>query len=160
MLLGVSVSLKARSHEQLVVRLVGRHCVIQSIERIVSCCFQETMRPVGWETLCHPINRTTNRSCKRAFTREITVTVILRDAFYLFQKQFPSSRECKIVCQNSRQRPVCGSDGQTHESKCEIRKLRKCEGKNVRLKHRGRCKSKCQDPPGPPPGVASVAKAV
>ncbi|KAK2193244.1 hypothetical protein NP493_16g05015 [Ridgeia piscesae] len=68
----------------------------------------------------------------------------------LFQKQFPSTRECQIVCQNSRLRPVCGTDGQTHASKCEIRRLRKCEDKNVRLKHRGRCKtsgptSKCFD---------------
>ena len=59
----------------------------------------------------------------------------------MFQTQFPANRECTIVC-HSRQRAVCGTDGQTHTSKCEIRKLRKCEGKNVRVKHRGRCRSK------------------
>ena len=57
---------KARSHERLVVRLIGRHNISQPVGRIVSYCFQETMRPVGWATSYRPINRTANCSCERA----------------------------------------------------------------------------------------------
>ena len=48
--------LQARSHEQLVVRLVGRYSAARPIGRTVSYCFHETTRPIGCAILCRPIN--------------------------------------------------------------------------------------------------------
>ena len=34
---------------------------------------------------------------------------------------------------------MCGSDGVSYLSKCEIKRARRCEGKNVTIKKRGKC---------------------
>ena len=47
--------LQARSHEQLVVRLVGQHSAARPIGRTVSYCFHETTRSLGCAILCRPI---------------------------------------------------------------------------------------------------------
>ena len=44
----ILINLQARSHERLVAQLFGGQNVAQTILRIISCCFQEMMRPVGW----------------------------------------------------------------------------------------------------------------
>ena len=43
----IFINLQARSHERLVAQLFGEQNVAQHL-RIVSCCFQEMMRPFGW----------------------------------------------------------------------------------------------------------------
>lgn len=53
----ILVVLKARSHERLIVKLIGRHSATRSIGCIVSCGFQETF---GLVALYRPMNWTTN----------------------------------------------------------------------------------------------------
>lgn len=45
-------------------------------------------------------------------------------------------------CDESKNRPVCGSDGQTYPSRCHLIRAQ-CNGYEVTLKHRGRCKDAC-----------------
>ncbi|KAK2150859.1 hypothetical protein LSH36_385g02042 [Paralvinella palmiformis] len=47
----------------------------------------------------------------------------------------------ETVCKNSKEKPVCGTDGQTYISKCELKKARRCEGHKVRIRSLGRCSS-------------------
>ncbi|XP_064600640.1 SPARC-related modular calcium-binding protein 1-like isoform X3 [Liolophura sinensis] len=49
------------------------------------------------------------------------------------------STECKLDCSNVKRRPVCGSDGITYSSRCEIRRVKQCEGVNVKVKKKGEC---------------------
>ena len=48
--------------------------------------------------------------------------------------------ECSIVCSGIKKRPLCGSDGQTYDNKCEIRRLRQCQDSKIRVAYRGECK--------------------
>lgn len=47
--------------------------------------------------------------------------------------------ECKIKCKSRKSRIMCGSDGVSYLSKCEIKRARRCEGKNVTIKKKGKC---------------------
>ncbi|XP_055925827.1 SPARC-related modular calcium-binding protein 1-like isoform X3 [Argiope bruennichi] len=60
----------------------------------------------------------------------------------LMSERSPS--ECDIDCE-SESVPVCGNDGRTYDSKCEIDKA-KCQGHPVEFKHRGKCieKARCE----------------
>ncbi|CAL1296839.1 unnamed protein product [Larinioides sclopetarius] len=55
-----------------------------------------------------------------------------------------SSAECDVDCEPESV-PVCGNDGRTYDSKCEIDKA-KCQGHPVEFKHRGKCieKARCE----------------
>ncbi|GFT27396.1 SPARC-related modular calcium-binding protein 1, partial [Nephila pilipes] len=48
------------------------------------------------------------------------------------------STQCDIECTSEVGVPVCGNDGRTYESRCEIEKA-KCQGHPVEFKHRGKC---------------------
>ncbi|GFR06325.1 SPARC-related modular calcium-binding protein 2 [Trichonephila clavata] len=54
------------------------------------------------------------------------------------------SHKCDMEC-NTESVPVCGNDGRTYESRCEIERA-KCQGHPVEFKHRGKCieKARCE----------------
>uniref|UniRef100_A0A1B0CF88 Sparc-related modular calcium-binding protein 2 n=1 Tax=Lutzomyia longipalpis TaxID=7200 RepID=A0A1B0CF88_LUTLO len=45
-------------------------------------------------------------------------------------------------CNESRGRPVCGTDNQTYPTRCHLIRAQ-CSGHQVSLKHRGKCKNEC-----------------
>uniref|UniRef100_A0A0K2TMA6 SPARCrelated modular calciumbinding protein 1like [Bombus impatiens] n=1 Tax=Lepeophtheirus salmonis TaxID=72036 RepID=A0A0K2TMA6_LEPSM len=45
---------------------------------------------------------------------------------------------CSLDCSNSRKRPVCGSDGVTYSSRCELDKA-SCRNRDLRVGYRGEC---------------------
>ncbi|XP_045178525.2 SPARC-related modular calcium-binding protein 1-like isoform X11 [Mercenaria mercenaria] len=47
--------------------------------------------------------------------------------------------ECKVKCKSRKPRIMCGSDGVSYLSKCEVKRARRCEGKNVKIKRKGKC---------------------
>uniref|UniRef100_A0A3Q4GEC2 SPARC related modular calcium binding 1 n=1 Tax=Neolamprologus brichardi TaxID=32507 RepID=A0A3Q4GEC2_NEOBR len=47
-------------------------------------------------------------------------------------------RDCGITCSRTG-KPVCGSDGRSYDSNCELQKAR-CKDKTLTLAHRGRCR--------------------
>ena len=53
-----------------------------------------------------------------------------------------SQLACDVQCKSSKPRPFCASDGKTYTSKCEIRKVAKCEGVDVRAVSKGPCQGK------------------
>ena len=63
---------------------------------------------------------------------------------HFFQVLFRALRdsECKIKCKSRKTRIMCGSDGVSYLSKCEIKRARRCEGKNVSIKKKGKCSGK------------------
>lgn len=46
---------------------------------------------------------------------------------------------CNIKCKSLKPRSFCGSDGKTYASKCDLRKVIKCEKKDIRILSKGRC---------------------
>ena len=66
---------------------------------------------------------------------------VLLFAVMSFQVLFRALRdsECKIKCKSRKSRIMCGSDGVSYLSKCEIKRARRCEGKNVTIKKKGKC---------------------
>lgn len=48
---------------------------------------------------------------------------------------------CSVNCVTSKIRPVCGTDDVTYSSRCELKRAKKCQGKRIKVKHKGRCPS-------------------
>lgn len=46
---------------------------------------------------------------------------------------------CGVVCARTQVKPMCGSDGRSYESTCELQRAR-CKDKTLTLAHRGRCR--------------------
>ncbi|XP_022090969.1 SPARC-related modular calcium-binding protein 1-like isoform X2 [Acanthaster planci] len=69
----------------------------------------------------------------------------LASRFPLAHELTSRERDCEIDCSTAKARPVCGMDGQTYNSRCEIRVAR-CLGNSVQIKHKGQCEglTKCQ----------------
>lgn len=66
-------------------------------------------------------------------------------AFFLISPPLKSSAECSarpVVCDDNKNRPVCGTDDKTYNSKCHLQRAR-CQGYNVTMKYRGDCKDGC-----------------
>ncbi|XP_068194271.1 SPARC-related modular calcium-binding protein 1 isoform X3 [Antennarius striatus] len=71
--------------------------------------------------------------------------------FYLPQvsTQRPGSRwligdrdtHCGVICSRTQGKPVCGSDGRSYETGCELQRAR-CKDRSLTLAHRGRCRGK------------------
>jgi hypothetical protein len=59
----------------------------------------------------------------------------------LFQVLFRALRdsECKVKCKSRKPRIMCGSDGVSYNSKCELKRARRCEGKKVSIVRKGKC---------------------
>ncbi|XP_047249020.1 SPARC-related modular calcium-binding protein 1 isoform X5 [Girardinichthys multiradiatus] len=77
--------------------------------------------------------------------------------FYLPQvsAQKPGSRwligerdsHCGTICSRTLGKQVCGSDGRTYETNCELQRAR-CKDKTLTMAHRGRCRVKFPFPVG------------
>uniref|UniRef100_A0A8C1ZKH1 Kazal-like domain-containing protein n=1 Tax=Cyprinus carpio TaxID=7962 RepID=A0A8C1ZKH1_CYPCA len=46
---------------------------------------------------------------------------------------------CSPVCSRSNSKPVCGSDGHSYDTSCDLERA-KCKDRTLTLAHRGRCK--------------------
>ncbi|XP_062863154.1 SPARC-related modular calcium-binding protein 1 isoform X3 [Trichomycterus rosablanca] len=69
---------------------------------------------------------------------------------------------CGITCTKNAGKPVCGSDGRSYETNCELQRA-KCKDHTLTLAYRGRCKGKNwvridQAPIITPPTMASESK--
>ncbi|XP_055621829.1 SPARC-related modular calcium-binding protein 2 isoform X1 [Toxorhynchites rutilus septentrionalis] len=69
----------------------------------------------------------------------------LRCALSIPHKSEPTISECTAKggeCDESKGRPVCGTDNQTYPTRCHLIRAQ-CSGHQVSLKHRGTCKDVC-----------------
>ncbi|XP_036065729.1 SPARC-related modular calcium-binding protein 1 isoform X2 [Oryzias melastigma] len=48
---------------------------------------------------------------------------------------------CGVICSRTQGKPVCGSDGRSYETGCELQRAR-CKDKTLTLAHRGRCRGR------------------
>ncbi|XP_040917222.1 SPARC-related modular calcium-binding protein 1 isoform X3 [Toxotes jaculatrix] len=48
---------------------------------------------------------------------------------------------CGVICSRTQGKPVCGSDGRSYETGCELQRAR-CKDKTLSQAHRGRCRGK------------------
>ncbi|CAC5359977.1 unnamed protein product [Mytilus coruscus] len=72
--------------------------------------------------------------CVRA---ELSIAEIQATGRVLFRALRDS--DCKIKCSNKQRRPVCGSDGITYASKCDLTKAKRCEKRQVSIQKKGKC---------------------
>ncbi|KAL4237371.1 SPARC-related modular calcium-binding protein 1 [Mactra antiquata] len=64
----------------------------------------------------------------------------------LFRALRDSAMDCSVKCKSRKPRIMCGSDGVSYTSKCEVKRARRCEGKKITIKKKGKCsdhESKC-----------------
>ncbi|XP_067311082.1 SPARC-related modular calcium-binding protein 1 isoform X6 [Pseudorasbora parva] len=67
---------------------------------------------------------------------------------------------CSPGCSRSHGKPVCGSDGRSYDTNCDLERA-KCKDRTLTLAHRGRCKDKNRvriDQPLPAPTLVSEVK--
>ena len=50
-----------------------------------------------------------------------------------------ATKPCTVDCSRVKHRPVCGTDRQTYRHKCELKRIRRCEGRRVRAVPMGFC---------------------
>ncbi|GFO16911.1 sparc-related modular calcium-binding protein [Plakobranchus ocellatus] len=61
------------------------------------------------------------------------------DGKSLFQSLKPT--KCSVSCVSTKVKPVCGTNGITYPSRCDLKRAKKCDGQRVRMKHWGECES-------------------
>ncbi|XP_071385209.1 SPARC-related modular calcium-binding protein 1 [Centroberyx affinis] len=69
---------------------------------------------------------------------------------------------CGIICSRTQGKPVCGSDGRSYDTGCELQRAR-CKDRTLSLAHRGRCRGKNwvridQPPVAPAPTATSEGR--
>ncbi|XP_036398011.1 SPARC-related modular calcium-binding protein 1 isoform X2 [Megalops cyprinoides] len=68
---------------------------------------------------------------------------------------------CSIICSRTQGKPVCGSDGRSYDTGCDLQRAR-CKDRSLTLAHRGRCRGKNwridQPPSGPVPTSSTEGK--
>ncbi|XP_069117946.1 SPARC-related modular calcium-binding protein 1-like isoform X2 [Argopecten irradians] len=47
--------------------------------------------------------------------------------------------ECSVDCTGKGRRPVCGTDGITYASRCDLKRAKRCENRRVKVKSKGVC---------------------
>ncbi|XP_058459359.1 SPARC-related modular calcium-binding protein 2 isoform X1 [Malaya genurostris] len=73
------------------------------------------------------------------------IVLVLRGSLAIPPKSEPTISECTAKggeCDESKGRPVCGTDNQTYPTRCHLIRAQ-CSGHQVSLKHRGTCKDVC-----------------
>ncbi|XP_058829667.1 SPARC-related modular calcium-binding protein 2 isoform X3 [Topomyia yanbarensis] len=73
------------------------------------------------------------------------IMLVLRGSLAIPPKSEPTISECTAKggeCDESKGRPVCGTDNQTYPTRCHLIRAQ-CSGHQVSLKHRGTCKDVC-----------------
>ncbi|XP_062710407.1 uncharacterized protein LOC109622480 isoform X2 [Aedes albopictus] len=73
------------------------------------------------------------------------ITLAMRCVLAISPKSEPTISECTAKggeCDESKGRPVCGTDNQTYPTRCHLIRAQ-CSGHQVSLKHRGTCKDVC-----------------
>lgn len=78
---------------------------------------------------------------------QLTIAEIQATGRVLFRALRDS--DCKIKCSNRQRRPVCGSDGITYASRCDLVKAKRCDQRKITISKRGNCSgsknsTKCQ----------------
>ncbi|XP_061078921.1 SPARC-related modular calcium-binding protein 1 [Conger conger] len=61
---------------------------------------------------------------------------------------------CSVVCSRTQGRPVCGSDGRSYDTGCDLQRAR-CKDRTLSLAHRGRCRGKNWVRIGQPPAATA-----
>lgn len=72
-----------------------------------------------------------------AWANSLSVSEIQATGKVLFRALRDS--ECKVKCKSRKPRIMCGSDGVSYNSKCELKRARRCEGKKVSIVRKGKC---------------------
>lgn len=49
------------------------------------------------------------------------------------------TKECQVDCSITKRKPVCGTDREIYRHKCELKRIRRCEGRRVRAIPMGFC---------------------
>ncbi|XP_017546271.1 SPARC-related modular calcium-binding protein 1 isoform X3 [Pygocentrus nattereri] len=70
--------------------------------------------------------------------------------------------QCGIICPKTHSKPVCGSDGRSYDTNCDLQRA-KCKDRTLTLAYRGRCRGKNwpridQPPMLPAPTLSSEGK--
>ncbi|XP_052766730.1 SPARC-related modular calcium-binding protein 2-like isoform X3 [Mya arenaria] len=74
-----------------------------------------------------------------ASANSLSVSEIQATGKVLFRALRDSEELCKVRCKSRKSRIMCGSDGTSYLSKCELKRARRCEGKKVTIVKKGKC---------------------
>ena len=67
------------------------------------------------------------------------VTLILNTLGAVPKRFRRATKECEMDCSKNKRKPVCGTDREIYRHKCELKRIRRCEGRQVRVIPMGFC---------------------
>lgn len=78
------------------------------------------------------------------FSTHYLQVILCKHIYIYLQILFRELRdsECKVKCKSRKSRIMCGSDGVSYQSKCELKRARRCEGKHITIRKKGKCSGK------------------